>query len=509
MLTCEQCGTDLVDGRCPAGHPQPDPSVVVPAGSQPGVTAPDGERMISLGSSSASYAGPGSLLSEALGELDGIQELSEQPVPTPAPQAEPEQTPPAEPAPPAEQVVPPVEVVTPDQPIAADHDEGDADRTELSDLSGVTGPPSGEVPIQEAAPEESGTAASPSGSAEGTAPTPAAMGAAELFGKPVEEGRRRRAMLAIPLILAVLGGAGVFFVFGSSGTAEAAVYRRVFTPQESHTYRFTMSMTGSVEAGPVTEPMDVSMAMTITERTLAVDPDGTATVEQAVGSVEMTVNGTRAPVPDVDGLAVTARIAPDGRVLEIEGLSALGLGDTGPIGELFGPNSMGPLLPADKVAPGDSWTVTEKVPNPLLDQAMTVTARNRLVERSSRDGVETALIRSQLEMPMDFEISMRELIALMEQQTGERLPNGGLPRGAVFVYEGGMTMNLLQTVEVGTSRPLRITGDGDADVRMKIKGVPGGALEMQMRLKMKVSLSEVAPVRGASSGFAPDPVLSA
>lgn len=492
MIPCEQCGAEVAEGRCENGH---STDVVVPAGT----VAPANGSSIRLATETQRVTSSG-VLAEAFGALDELSETAspgEPPAPSP-----PAQDRVATEAPDLQPAMDPVDHEPEMDPDPAEPTAGPAAPARLEadvDDGAVFLAGSAEAPPE--APAEASRAAAENPGAEWTT-TP------ELIGKPLARARRPRRFLMVPLILALLAGAGGFVLLGGTA-AEAAVYRRVFVEGERHRYRFTLSMEGTVHAGPMDQPMRMTMDMALAEHTLAVDAQGVGTIRQTIEALDVAVDGDAMPVPDLAGASLTVRVAPDGRVLSMEGLGGLGFAQAGPAGELLGPNSFVPLLSSDRVAPGDTWTVEEEVPNPF-DQPLRVTARNRLVKLGVEGGVETALIRSSLEMPMDMRVAMADLLRMAEEATGERMPGGDLmPADAVFVYSGGMSMEILQTVAVASGRPLTVSGSGDVDLGIRVEGVPGMP-EMRMRMTINASMAEVgAGARETRAGRNGAPILSA
>jgi hypothetical protein len=287
---------------------------------------------------------------------------------------------------------------------------------------------------------------------------------------PMARARRRAPRKAIAglLTLAVVAAAIGFVNFGpGSGRADAAVYRRLFTPKEKHSYQFRMGMRGTTEVpGAGTVPMNMAMSMRVTERTLSVDEGGTAVVLATLDKLRATIDGKTVAVPG-DALTVTSRVSTDGTILNVRGLEGFGLPDAGLASDMLGPQWMGPLLPPGAIAPGDTWTVTERSPTPFGGKTVEVTANNRLLSLREVGGVETAVIKSAVIIPLD------------------------LPPDAGFSLEGSMTMDLVQTVERATSRPISVTGDGRMVMTMSVDGVPGGNQRATMTVGFDVSMTKI------------------
>lgn len=301
---------------------------------------------------------------------------------------------------------------------------------------------------------------------------------------------KRVIALFMVAMLALAAFATVNFGPGET-SADAAVYQRLFLPKESHRYRFEMTMDGAVEVpGTGRQPMTMSVSMELVERTVAVDDDGVATVRQVIKDMDIRLNGERAP-QTASGLSMELRIAPDGKVLSVDGLDGAGLGELGPAGEMIGPESMGPLLPPHAVAPGDEWTISETLPIPFADTPITATTTNRLVRLEVTDGVDIAVIRQDTAIPMDMRVAFAELLELA-RASGQPVPDAGLPKGAVFVYDGDIQLSSVQTIERTTGRPIAVSGEGLMDLGMRVEGVPGADTgRVGMHFDVGVSLRQI------------------
>ncbi|MBI4729830.1 MAG: hypothetical protein HY775_10080 [Acidobacteria bacterium] len=324
------------------------------------------------------------------------------------------------------------------------------------------------------------------------APEPPPGPSRELFvGTPKHRGRR-----ALALVLALLligGGAGWWFLFGPArGTAEGAAYRRLFVANEAHRYSLAMTMKGTVDAGGAVQPFDVSMDMRFAERTLKVDPAGTATVRYEVQGASMSANGTTVPLPFERNLSITATVAPDGKVLSAAGSAGFGFSDLGPVTDLFGPESFGPLLPSDRVRPGDTWTVTETQRIPFLESPLRTVTRNKLLRIRTEGGERLAVIRSRQSMPLNLRMKIADVMKAAATMSGQAAPDLQVPPDAVFEYSGSSSMDLIQTIVAATGRPTAVTGSGVMDMTLKMKGIPGvGASALRMHFDITVDLAEL------------------
>lgn len=336
------------------------------------------------------------------------------------------------------------------------------------------------------------------------APAPGTTGAdparallrAELLSRgPATPGHGRRLLAgALAMVLVVAGTLG-WFVLGPGGSDSALAnhYRRVFQAGESHDYRMSLHMSGTVEAAAQGSlPLDMTISMTVHERVLDVDSEGNATIRYGMSDLQTDLGGTGALLPSVEGLTFTVRMAPDGRVLEVEGMNSLfGADQLGPAGDLFGPDSMGPILPDGKIAPGSTWTEEVEQKIPYLDTVLKVTSHNKLLSLKTIDGERAAVIRSEIEMPFDVSFDADDIRRLAELGGAGSVGSGAVPGGVSMEMSGGAEMTLLQTIAADTSRPIQVTGDGNMKIEVKLGGAGAGIPAMTMDMAFEIDFSEV------------------
>lgn len=359
------------------------------------------------------------------------------------------------------------------------------------DAPAPTGSADGVAPAEEAVPVDGAAPAEEAAPAESAPPVPSTT----LFGSapPEPPSRSRRFVAGLVALVLVVAGAGGYLVFGpGSGSAEAAHYRRVFRAEETHRYVLQVTFDGSVSAAGRSEAVSMGMDMAATEEVLDVTDDGVATVRYTIDGLNVTANGAVMPLPFDEGLSITARIAPDGQVLEMSGLTGLSLsGNMGPAGDLFGPASMGPLLPDHAVAPGDTWSASDSYEVPGFEQPLRVDARNKLLRLETINGERAAVIRSDVTIPFDIDLNVGEMLEAMADQLGGIDPaDAGMPLGAVIHFRGGIEATMFQTVVADTGRPISVSGDGTMDVTMSMSGM-AGIPEMSILADITLNFGEV------------------
>jgi hypothetical protein len=100
------------------------------------------------------------------------------------------------------------------------------------------------------------------------------------------------------------------------------------------------------------------------------------------------------------------RIARDGRILSSGGVA---LGSEDGTGTAFpGTDQFMPILPDEKVPPGDTWAKSYTTRFPLGEGAIRYTTENELLRYESLNGVRSAIIQSDIKIPVDLSIDPRK-----------------------------------------------------------------------------------------------------
>lgn len=171
----------------------------------------------------------------------------------------------------------------------------------------------------------------------------------------------------------------LFVVAACAAQAEPVKLAYKFTKGELDKYRVNMSMNmamPNVPGGGNMQPINMAMEMVAQQRTLAVLPDGSAKIRVTYSTPKMKVTGgpkTKQPVVPKQTFSVVMTMAPDGRVLAMEGMekmfaaSGLANSDMSQFTNLMGQYA---FLPSEPVEIGTIWKQT--VPMPFGAGDMTV-----------------------------------------------------------------------------------------------------------------------------------------
>ena len=298
---------------------------------------------------------------------------------------------------------------------------------------------------------------------------------------PGPPARRRPVVVgAIAAVLALVAGALVFVVTQGGGSAEAQPLSLAFTEGRSETYAVHLSMNATVASELFGDlPMQMEVDEVFTWAVRSVDADGVATIDLTIDEMSGTVNGVAVPSGAADLPPVEIVVAPDGRVLSAGGLALGGAEQTQGFG-FPGMGQLTPILPDQgvAVAPGDTWHKEFSQDFPFGDGTIGYTATSTYDRNETVNGREAAVILTDLDVPIDLRIDLRDLMrAIGDQLGGEGL--GGLGASGPdaldgsIVYDGTGTISQTSWVDLGARELLRSESRGDFDLSMQFTGIPG------------------------------------
>lgn len=290
------------------------------------------------------------------------------------------------------------------------------------------------------------------------------------------ESTRRRWIVPVAIVVAVLLVAGVGWVVVSGGdTAQAQPLALSFTQGQEKTYVLHQTMDAQMSSDVFgTQPLKMDLRETVTWRVTSVDQDGTATIEVTVTDLSGSLNGE--PVPSSDIPPLEMKIASDGRVLSAGGIALGGSPDTQGFG-FPGMEQLTPILPdpGDTVSVGDTWEKTFSQDFPYGDGTVEFTATSSYARNETVDGRQAAVIQTHLTVPLDLTIDLSELLkALGPELTGSTGADLGALEGASIAYDGRGELSQTSFVDLQAKELLKTRSNGTFDVSLGFQGIPGG-----------------------------------
>jgi hypothetical protein len=306
---------------------------------------------------------------------------------------------------------------------------------------------------------------------------------------PVPAGGRSRLVVVVAGALAVVLVVTGLVLFRGGGRAEAVPLALDFAPGESETYRISQTIEGDLAlsgfGGEIPEGFSgmhlvLEMSETVTWDVLAVDEDGVATISVTTSDATATFNGIEAPSSELVGPPVEMRVAPDGRILSIDDVSFAGMEGGGLPGQgsLPGMSQITPLLPEDgaPVAPGDTWDASYSQDFPLAEGSIDYDVHSTYLRNEEVDGVDAAVIRSTMTVPLDLIFRMKDVAAFIAEHEGvsegpteEELSE---LRHATLAFEGNLELDMTSFVDFAGQKLLRSESAGTFDFTMEFAGFP-------------------------------------
>jgi hypothetical protein len=281
------------------------------------------------------------------------------------------------------------------------------------------------------------------------------------------------------------------FVFFRGGSGTPAAYALQFSqakPGDVYRYAMTMEMDAAISAPQLgfSQPVQGTMDAVISMRVVSVDGEDVATVDLVIEEGEASFLDVTEPLPRE---TTRIRIAPDGRLVEVNGHALPGGAGIG--AGLPGFDQFAPLLPDETVSPGETWTRDVDLPIPFGEGSMQMLVRGEYLRDATIRGLPAAVIRTDSFTPLDLEMSFDDIAAFLGASAED------VPGVDDLEMTMGGNMRLLQTswVNLATGRWYRTKGSADFDLAIVMRGLPDpGPDEATMRLggTMKLLVDDLA-----------------
>jgi hypothetical protein len=230
------------------------------------------------------------------------------------------------------------------------------------------------------------------------------------------------------------------------------------------TYHYTLHMTSNLSTAVGVSSAPVKMDMTAKEAVTvnSVDSMGVADISLTFSDVHMVmsmtsvgsstkIDQTQSTFPTVD-----LKIAPDGRVVSVNGINvmsemALGVGGAS--------SFVIAVLPDNAVKPNDSWSKSYDQPSPFGSGAIHVTANSKYLRNETFHGVQAAVVETTTSANID--------LSMTPTQQGAA---GGFPGTSI---KGKWTTDVTSWIDPSAHRLMKTLMKGSDDITMTIDIQPG------------------------------------
>lgn len=176
-------------------------------------------------------------------------------------------------------------------------------------------------------------------------------------------------------------------------------------------YQYALHLTSkeSVDAGMMTVPLQTDLNASEEASVQSVDSAGIADVllsfsnvtlkmTTAFGQTSTTTTTTEQPLPSED-----LKIAPDGRILTIDGSALMGSMQFGLGGESL---LISAVLPDSAAKPGDTWSNAYDQTNPSGSGAVHIAAKSKYVRDETINGVKAAVVETKSTATLNITVNL-------------------------------------------------------------------------------------------------------
>jgi hypothetical protein len=245
------------------------------------------------------------------------------------------------------------------------------------------------------------------------------------------------------------------------------------------TYKYTLHSTASetmgdwTRSGGMTVPLKFDLTAVETIVVKSVDASGTADLSIDLSNVviksvtgQMTNTTTGMPIP-----AIAMKVAPDGRILSVNGNSF----GTNPF-TLFtgGGGFISAVLPDRAVKPGDTWSKDFDQANPLGTGTIRVTTKSSYLRNESLGGVNAAVVKTTSSGSIDITIDLSRMIGNPSVSPATTIPPPGMFQS--LSIKGTMTSDTTTWLDPAGHRVLKSHKTGTSNTTMSFAGASDHAI---------------------------------
>ena len=264
-----------------------------------------------------------------------------------------------------------------------------------------------------------------------------------------------------------------FFLVAACGTfgAQAQSISLAYKTGETVKYGFHAVMKYTIGASGMSIPLNMDLGAKETVTVKSVDSSGTADLSVDISnvSIKTSMNGTTNTTTTNTGGTIEMKVAKDGRVLSVNG-DAFGSSTAlpGMMGTQGGVVSA--ILPDHPVKPGDTWTKSYDVPNPLGASAIHATSNNTYLRDETVGGVKAAVVESKVNTNLDMTIDLSSMLGA----AGTPAPAGGAPGAETLSMKGTSTSDTTTWIDTSASRIVKTHSTGSVNATLTVN-IPAGS----------------------------------
>jgi hypothetical protein len=247
--------------------------------------------------------------------------------------------------------------------------------------------------------------------------------------------------------------------------------------KKGDTFKYGMHMTtqANIGAAGMSIPVNIDLSGQETVTVNSVDSSGNADLSIALSNLTLksSANGITNTTTGTPAQTVEMTIAPDGRVLSVNGQA---FGGTG-LGQLAGGTGgsfISAVLPSYVVKPGDTWSKSYDIANPLGTGTVHLTADSKYLRDESLKGVNAAVVETKTTGTFNLALDTSKLGGA----TGS--PLTGVPGGALagMTITGTTTADTTTWIDPSGHRAMQSHNTGTTNATLSIQMAAGSTSPM-------------------------------
>ena len=271
--------------------------------------------------------------------------------------------------------------------------------------------------------------------------------------------------------------------------AEPVTLEYKYTVGEIDKYKMTMDMSMNMPGlsiGTEGSPMNMSMTITYTQKTLAVNPDGSAKVKMTYTSVSGLPGAAKgAKNANLTGQSIIMTMSKRGQTLSVEGMDKL-LAQSGlknmDFSSMFSSSSSQAILPEGPVEVGQSWSQNLQLPF----------AGSKMIVTSCLDSNDQRIWNQPAAKIKQAFFGELDLGAIMRTVVGSI--GDAKQSAALSSISGVVNIDGQMTFLFGTAIGKLLKGDGTIQAKMNMNmpseaSRQGAPKTLQMSMNMRMSLT--------------------
>ena len=262
-----------------------------------------------------------------------------------------------------------------------------------------------------------------------------------------------------------------FFLVAACGSigVQAQSISLAYKAGDTYKYGFHLVMKYTIAASGMSIPLDMDLSAKENITVKSVDSSGTADMSVAITdiSVKMSMNGTTNTTTTPTGATIDMKVAKDGEVLSVNG-SAFGNNTTLPGMTGTQGGIVSAILPDHPVKPGDTWTKTYDVPNPLSTTTIHATSDNTYLRDENVGSVKTAVIESKVNTNLDMKLDLSSMLGA----AGATPPAGAAPGAETISMTGTSKSDTTSWIDTSARRIVKTHSTGSVDATLTVNVPP-------------------------------------